>query len=440
MLACGHDGPPCPERVCTHLRDADDKLPKFLHWYTGIERERELLCIACIQARESGERVPMVALCPSCHTKIGHLGSAEGVRGRPGFRIREEPFPVSIVEHAFPRDLGSIIDAVPIQAAPGCWLLLGEDGRLTRFDGAQSSHITLAASLRQDMGSSWRRTPRRRLHVSPRGDAAAVVVDYGRSGEVFDLRSGSMIRALDGGNYHCDTVPFSLAFVEVDGQTLLIHRSAWNRLDLVNCDSGLLLSNRSFPGKGEPGFEEHHLDYFHGALFPSPSGRKIVDDGWVWHPVGIPRAWSIDAWLGNVWESEDGPTGRDLCQREYCWDHPMTWIDESSFAVGGLGDDDILLIPGVRIFDLRLAPGMRSHPERWLEAPEVGSFVGPEGNLFSDGIHLFAAAPDGLTRWDPVDGARTGTINGFNPSRFHSGSRDFTELRQDTLVCCRLAH
>jgi len=73
---------------------------------------------------------------------------------------------------------------------------------------------------------------RRRLHVSWRGDFAAVVNDYGRHGQVLDLRSGRVTMMLDGGDYHPETVPFSLAFFEARGRPVVIHRSDWNRLDL----------------------------------------------------------------------------------------------------------------------------------------------------------------------------------------------------------------
>jgi hypothetical protein len=83
-------------------------------------------------------------------------------------------------------------------------------------------------------------------------------------------------------------------------------------------------------------------------LYLSPKGTRILDDGWVWHPVGIPVVWSVDQWLsGNIWESEDGKTKRDVCARNYYWDHGVAWINEETVAIGGIGDDETEIVEGL---------------------------------------------------------------------------------------------
>src|SRR5580700_1383641 len=151
-------------------------------------------------------------------------------------------------------------------------------------------------------------------------------------------------------------------------------------------------------------------------LFQHPaSGTHIFDDGWVWQPVGIPVSWSLDRWLSeNVWESEDGGTRRDVCARESYWDHGVAWLDEETVVIGGLGDDDTEIIDGARIFDITSTgtggPRWRSD---WPWAREVTAFAGPAGRFFSDGKWLYTSAKDGMSRWDPKTGARTGHIEGF---------------------------
>ncbi|AUY53483.1 hypothetical protein EH183_36595 [Streptomyces sp. CB01881] len=132
---------------------------------------------------------------------------------------------------------------------------------------------------------------RRRLYVSRDGRFAAVVNDFGRHGQVVDLDSGEVTLSLDGGFRHAYTVPFSFAFTEEGGRTLAVHRTGWNRLDLSDALSGELLTAR------DPG---HRLDYFHGALSVSPQGTRIADDGWVWHPLGVPSVWNLRSWAGVV--------------------------------------------------------------------------------------------------------------------------------------------
>jgi len=48
-------------------------------------------------------------------------------------------------------------------------------------------------------------------------------------------------------------------------------------------------------------------------LYPSPDGTLVVSDGWVWHPVGIPRMWDVRRWrYEDLYEAEDGESARSL--------------------------------------------------------------------------------------------------------------------------------
>jgi hypothetical protein len=239
---------------------------------------------------------------------------------------------------------------------------------------------------------------------------------------VIELDSGRVTLELDGGDYHPETVPFSVAFGQLGERPVVVHRTDWNRLDASDAATGEPLTAREFspyePGKAAP---EHYLDYFHGALHLSPSGRWLADDGWVWHPVGIPCVWELRPWLTeNVWESEDGPSRRNLCLRSYHWDSPMCWVGENLLAVSGIGGDDQALLPGVRIFDV-------------MTGIEVQAFAGPAGALFADGRRLYAAAPSGLEVWDPITGERTGLLPGFVPSRHHRGTGELASFTDGIL-------
>jgi hypothetical protein len=275
------------------------------------------------------------------------------------------------------------------------------------------------------------------LYASAGGDFAAVVNDYGRYGQIVDLRSGTMTVALDGGEYHPETVPFSFAFTKLRGRVVAIHRTAWNRLDVSDPLTGELLTDRQLTAcQQEQARPEHYLDYFHGALYPSPGGTQVVDDGWVWHPVGIPTTWSLDRWLAdNVWESEDGPTRTGLCARSYYWDHAITWLDDTRVVVGGIGDDDQAMIDGARVFDVtrpgKPGPGWR---EDWPWARELTAFPGPAGLFFSDSRWLYSSDRIGLSRWDVNDGARTGYCEGFRPTHHHRAAGELAQLGDDILV------
>lgn len=193
---------------------------------------------------------------------------------------------------------------------------------------------------------------RRRLHACPLGRFAAVVDDYGHHGQVIDLQTGTVTLTLDGGDYHPDTVPFSLAFTDCEGRAVVIHRTAWNRLDISDASTGELLTRRELASHRQDEPPGHYLDYSRRAA-PFSGGRWIADDGWVWAPVGVPCVWDLRRWLsGDLWEADDGPSRRSLCPRAYHWDVPMCWTGENLLAISGIGSDDEAMLDGVRIFDV----------------------------------------------------------------------------------------
>jgi len=262
-----------------------------------------------------------------------------------------------------------------------------------------------------------------------------VVTDYGRYGQVLDLSSGRPTMALDGGDYFPETVPFSLTFAEVRGRTILVHRTSWNRLDISDPATGKLLTERGptsyRSGEQQP---EHYLDFFHGALHVSPGSKRILNDGWVWHPIGVLTTWCIEPWLSeNAWESEDGPSKLDVCAREE-WDRGATWIDDQRLAISGLGEDEEKMSAGARVFDASSVgpPGPNRHEGRW--ARELIAFPGPAGSFFSDGTWLFSSDPSGLSRWDPGTGELTGQIPGFEARWYHRDARELAQITDQTLV------
>jgi hypothetical protein len=313
------------------------------------------------------------------------------------------------------------VDLAPVTSGSRpVWLLLTEDGQIGRFDADSGEWDLLARAAvpAEPDHKPWAgHQLRHRLFADPPGDFAAVVSDYGRHGQVIDLSSGAPTLALDGGSYHQETVPFSLAFAQHKGRAVVIHRTDWNRLDVSDAATGELLTSRRLARyrRGKP-LPAHYLDYFHGALHLSPGGRWVADDGWVWAPVGMPVAWNAQTWLhDNVWESEDGPSRRALCWRDYHWDTPMCWTGENLLAVSGIGGDDQAMLQGVRIFDVSTGA-------------EVATFPGPSGALFAAAGRLYSAAPDGLELWDPLTGERTGTIRGFVPARHHPAAGELAGI------------
>lgn len=439
---CGHDaarfGPP----LCTHLRTCRQRWLRYVKRYVGSGLDLELVCEPCADQRDAGAAPATGCVCRACFEyATTEVGTAVGVRGQPEVRVRAEPFDPALETTPLPSGLGSIVDLEPVHRGPGStWLLLTESGRLARFDAHTRRWAVVGAATVPvaEHREPWcDRICRRRLHVSARGEFAAIVNDYGRHGEVIDLATGRTTMILDGGDYHFETVPFSLSFVEHRGRVLVIHRTAWNRLDVSDAATAQLLTAREPTSSGSPPQDpEHDLDYFHGALTVNPAGTRIVDDGWIWHPVGVLTSWSLGRWLlENPWESEDGPTKLDLCARDGYWDHAVAWLDDDRVAIAGIGDTEDELIDGARIFDAtsRGPAGLQWSPHLpW--ARELTAFAGPSGQFFAEGGWLFSSHESGLSRWDPATGERTGHLAGVQPTHLHRGARELAQLQDGALV------
>src|SRR5262249_31206211 len=158
---------------------------------------------------------------------------------------------------------------------------------------------------------------------------------------------------------------------------------------------------------------EHYLDYFHGGLAVSPGGDWIVDNGWVWHPLGGVISWSLRRWIEeNPWGSEDGLAKRGLWGPDYFLDGPPCWIHERTVAIWGYGNDEENLIPAALLFDVE--SGRRV---RWFAGP-IGSFIFDR--------YLFCSSPDaGTSAWDVATGERLFQDASFRPTTFHPGTGEF---------------
>jgi hypothetical protein len=426
MLECGHEREPFGAPICAHLRSCREPWISYVRWYTGSGMASELVCHTCVQQRESGSSTTTAMVCQECFEyAISEVGDLDGVRGQPEVRTRDEPFETQLRITELPNDIGAITDVCPLTIEGNLhWLLLTQDGLLAQLDAndGASRLLTSVVLPSEPNHEPWcGRILKPRLHTSPSGQCAAIVNDYGRFGKIVELRSGRVTLELDGGDYHSETVPFSF--------------------DMSDPLTGNLLTRRNptsyQKGQNRP---EHYLDYFHGAIHVSPTSARIADDGWAWHPCGMPTTWSLEEWAShNVWESEDGPTRGAICYRDYYWDHGMTWLGDNVLAVGGLGEDDVAMIDGARIFEIVPSAGSAAGAPVSRSSPhEIRAFAGPAGSFFSDGQYLFSSDQNGLSRWDVSDGSRTGHLPGFKPTHFHRSAREFAQVVDGTLVRCKM--
>jgi hypothetical protein len=427
VLPCGHVAHQGARLLCQHLLDERaDELETF--WVLrGVGVEYDLCCTDCAAAGGYRELVPA---CEGCVARADDPWSVIGVIGEPEIRRRPEPVDTTLARVRLPVPP---LDVAAVDDCPGEWLLLTPE-HVLRWS-ARTAEVTARCKISLPSSGPERKIslpssgperksgkpPLYRIHASPGGEFAVIAVDYRQYGTVIDLARGRVAMTLDRGSYHVEQTPFPVAFLRVDGQLLLAHATAWNRVDLSDPATGVTLTPRQFQA-AERQRPAHYLDYFYGALYPAPDGSLIATDGWVWHPMGVPRVWDARRWRQDyVYEAEDGISARSLRQVVSYWDHPMCWLDGTRLAVSGLGVDDLTMIRGVEIYDAG-------------SGACLASFAGPAGQLYCAGDRLYSSSPGGVHIWDIQTGANTGTVTGFVPTRYHPGSRELAAVEDDVLA------
>ncbi len=374
LAACGH-GEPVGGK-CQHLDGPDDRKPGEgrlgATWrFTGAGLRYDLLCPAC-SALDAPQTTP---LCEQC---VYTARRDRGCDGQDTTRLvlprRDEGLRVETAQAPVTLDAPVRAWAPVPRDRAGAVLALQADGRVVRvgLDGVRPVGSLAADAL--DPGGDLVLLP------SPDGQLVALAERLGVRLVVLALRAPwtdeSTIWRTTRGDYQVDHCPFPLAWVG----DLLVHAVDWNRLDVVDPRTG------ARPRAGAPEDDE---DHFVGELVLSDDGRWLADGGWVWHPVGISRAWRLDRWLAG--QPLPACDLRHAWQINYGLQLPHTFVG-STLVAWGIGDDADSLLPGVRRHDVEA--------DRELEP-----LVGPEGDLSSDGPRLVSLSQKGLRVWDAADGA-----------------------------------
>jgi hypothetical protein len=403
---CGHTGD--AGLICSHMQNAQEKW--YILQFTGVGSVCHLTCEEC-------GPVPVAELrsaCRDCWMRIVRENHCIEVRGTPqvidraaGYTFAHRavgPIPLPHRVH----------DWQPLRAEDRQrWLTVDAAGRVCDVD-LDTGDVRHAATIADGAVPRFDDDQTYSLVPSADGRFAAVVNHLGPRGVVLDLTTGAVTMRLDRGDYHHDVTKFSLAFFELDGRTLLIHASDWNRLDVSDPATGELLTPRELPARGNVNDPRpnHYLDYFHSGLVVSPDGKWVADNGWAWHPVGILTTWDIRRWVTqNVWESEDGPTRRELCDRDV-WDRPVCWIAPDRLAMWGYGRDEQWMLSAVVVFDV-------------TTGKELTWFPGPSGELAFDGELFSFDAEGGTSVWDVATGERLHRDADLRPTRYHPGAKTF---------------
>ena len=438
VSSCPHARSEEPYRACSHLIAKHDG--DYLRCFTGVGQHYDVACRECSQA-EGDVQSRLGPVCAWCFSDIESEGCWDGIVGRPAVVERRTSMLFSS-RTVLTATLSAAITAIHGYRDGGghAWLALCADGMLVRIAADSWTH-TAVASL---VGSALDLSTKIVVAVCHEGRFASLVNAHGQHGLVIDLTTGRQTMSLLRDDYHNQHCHFAATFAIHAGRTILIHATAWNRLDISAPDTGTLLTAREHEATAKDESPTHALDYFHGRVLVSPDQQWIVDDGWVWHPVGILTAWRLDHWLEvNVWESENGPSLVSLADAFYFWGAPMCWISDHELVVWGYGGDDEWMIPAVRVIDLTLGKEIR-----WFAGPEIASrtegyqVLEPNPPRYKRMVfdrYLFAFSPlTGVAVWEMETGTCVLRSDWFTPDSYHRGTREFASLVVDGVRLTRL--
>jgi hypothetical protein len=418
-VQCAHQTADERGQVCACLIGKRQE-PK--RWFTGQSARYHLLCTSCATALP--KQPELRTLCKDCFIYL--------FGGKRGSDVNDPPFKSRVSDLVLERrsvglrglSARDVRAVAPVALADDTWLMLDREGRVHRADLAAGTSA-VAGSLAEtvlDMSEPVR------LLAADDGSFAAIAERSGRRAWVLDLRAPREPLCLLRDEYHPDVCDHPIAFFRFEGRLLLVHATLWNRLDILDVETGAVITQREQPKyqSGEPR-PPHYLDYFHCGLLISSDHERILDNGWVWQPFGIATVFSLRAWLTeNVWESEDGASRKELPQCDYFWDREACWLDARTVALWGLGDDDVEMVPGVRIFDA-------------AEGEELRSSVGPRGELACFAPYLVAYDKErGTSAWDAHTGERLLHTPELKPFAVHPPSRALLSFEGPDFVIDRL--
>ena len=142
------------------------------------------------------------------------------------------------------------------------------------------------------------------------------------------------VRELSREDYYVEVSSYSIGFLIRQGRVLLIHQTDWNRLDIMDVETGRNLTDREVyirevipentdQTNTQPVYEEkNYIDYFHSLLHVSPDGSFFMSNGWLWHPLGRLLCFRTDDFLRQY---ELSGTYLQYCRVDN-WDRPCAFI------------------------------------------------------------------------------------------------------------------
>lgn len=243
-------------------------------------------------------------------------------------------------------------------------------------------------------------------------------------GIIANLTTGDILMDLKCGDYHTEEADFPVAFIEHENETLVVHATEWNRLDITNPLTGELFTERNFeniPNKEDKSINDKTVfTEWAGQLEVSPDQKQIATIGWVWHPIGVAFSWNIEKWLAeNIWESDIGESKKSYAYWDYFWHSPFFWLDNKRLCIWGydqLHTEEDIPLNSVAIYDTESGKLLN-----WFAGPTIEPFYF-DRFLFSGNENQ-----DGITIWSIEEGCLLHEEKNIKANAYHQGTKEFID-------------
>ena len=166
--------------------------------------------------------------------------------------------------------------------------------------------------------------------ASPDGRFAVIYEKLGTKGLLLD--NGKIVRELDRSFYCANAYEFPVTlFNDASGRLLLAHcprRYCGIELEEVETGRALTASEARKP-----------TDFFHSRLSASPSGRRLLSAGWVWHPWNAVVCFDVEQGLIAPHQLD---RGESLSPQSGYEESSACWLDDDTLIIGSSADEENL--------------------------------------------------------------------------------------------------
>ena len=150
------------------------------------------------------------------------------------------------------------------------------------------------------------------------------------------LKNGEIIRELNRSFYQADAYEYPIVFFKLDGEYSIIHcPEEYNQIEIDDVETGHRITSNS--GR-KPG------DCFHSRFRVNNSNTKLINAGWVWHPVGILEIYDLQKAIkdNTLFDNPKArlPINTEVCSAEFLNDDLLiiSSSDEEPFDDEDLND------------------------------------------------------------------------------------------------------